>query len=585
MTGKFLAALPALLLGMLTGMAQVPFPPLEINDQVHSAGVHFYSSPSEIISPADNTVVSFNGTSHTELLAANNIRLLPGFSANAFSSGDFLARIGQDFEMVLIPEPGSPAGIYKLEKMEVGIALPEELQSQIDMYLSGAPGLNPYDPDDISIYAGFQQGADPMVFVNGFYYQDFAVSGSSWTSSPTEYPWRLRFAPPKAGEWKATVLVAAGGVHLFEGHFSFTCLESGNRGYLERGQFGQRLRFSESKEGFFAIGQNIAWPTNALTYSTAEPAHYDEQRANITDLKQRGGNFFRIVLAPWSNAIEFEKMGDYSARQPHLWELDRIIDQAHDYDMFIQLCLEMHTQWELSNPFGAPSWSQNPYNSANQTKIPGIAQPVDFFTSPAAAQEYQKKLRYFFARYGYSTNLAVTELFSEIDKIANYNDPAVKAATLQWHGTMLSHIKSSIGAKQLLSTSFSDNPDPSPLSPGTSIFSDPNLDVTNRHHYANPTPADHSINYDSRYNAMVSGSSTYGLDHFMKPSIFGEMGGSTVTGELPCEVEFHSALWSTAFMGGYGAGLQWWKWEDDDFRKHLGFKQLLLYGAYGRWLL
>jgi hypothetical protein len=56
-----------------------------------------------------------------------------------------------------------------------------------------------------------------------------------------------------------------------------------------------------------------------------------------------------------------------------------------------------------------------------------------------------------------------------------------------------------------------------------------------------------------------------------KPFIFGEMGitnyGADADDWEYCnDISYHNALWSTAFMGGMGTGLNWWQWHNDGFR-------------------
>jgi len=72
-------------------------------------------------------------------------------------------------------------------------------------------------------------------------------------------------------------------------------------------------------------------------------------------------------------------------------------------------------------------WKTNPYNELNGGPC---AKPNDFFTNAKARAIYQKRLRYFVARYGYSPHLLAWQFFNEIDNVfgpLNGND------VVAWH--------------------------------------------------------------------------------------------------------------------------------------------------------
>jgi hypothetical protein len=555
--------------------SQTSFPNLNINNITFTNGNHLYTSPSGIVSPSDNTSSIVTQNADVTFKAAQNIRLKPGFSAASLTgNGSFLARIGQDFEIVIMSPTTNPGEVPKLEKLELGIKLPPALQAQIDQYLANNTGINPYDPDQIHIRTIFESPAGSSYGIDGFYYEDFVQdpSGLSWNTVATDYPFRVRFAAPAVGSWKGYVNILIGGSTVAYSSFTFNCVPSSNKGYLIPGQFGQRLRFSVTGQSFFAVGQNIAWPETSQ--QKARPFEYNLQKSYIHDLHVKQGNYVRLVLAPWSSAVEFEKMGDYTDRQPHLWELDRIFDQAHAEDLYIHLCMEMHTQYEESNPFGAPRWAEHPYNSANQSVIPGIIEPVDFFTNADAKKYFKNRLRYIVARWGYSTNLVVYEMMSEIDKINDYATIPVKAAVNNWHIEMINYVKSNLDIRHLFSTSYAGAPDHVPpfITP---LYDDPAISLTSRHSYADPNPSHPNVNYDARFNDMVSDVSDlahpiFGLDLYGKPYIFGEMGGAPEGHADNCsDLDFHNSLWATSFMGGYGSGLNWWHWYDNNYRSNI----------------
>lgn len=196
------------------------------------------------------------------------------------------------------------------------------------------------------------------------------------------------------------------------------------------------------------------------------------------------------------------------------------------------------------------------------------------------------------ARWGYSTNLGVIEILSELDGWDGYYlDPPYNdnintqmvTDMKSWHEIVANYLKIDLPVfsftqkQHLLSTSYATKPwdvYSAILSNGHFAF-----DVTSAHKYGN----DHTINHDpnpsdihSRFMLMNFPNPTFAppgysglLVDFDRPSIFGELGmdnGPDIGGGIRCsatnieaydDVDFHNNLWATSFMGCYGTGLNW----------------------------
>jgi hypothetical protein len=548
---------------------QVPFPDVNINGQTFTSGVHFFSGATGIVSPSDGSNVQVSQTANVTYHAGQSIKLMPGFSASGFvSHGDFEAIIRKDVDLVIMEPTTTPGTVGKYEKFEIGVKTTDAIKTQINNFLSGSTGINPYDPNQIEVYTVIQSPSGSFSTVNGFYFEDYAqdLSSNDWTLVSTEYPWRIRIAPNELGTWKGTVFVNAGG-STYINYFQFSCVASSNPGYLTKGFYQQMLRFSGSSQPFFAIGQNIAWPIGIPAGERAKPTDYNLQRGYMSDLHNKGGNYFRLIMAPWNNLIEFEELGNYKSRQRDMWELDKIIDLAHTDNLYTILSMETFTHLQDSNPYGAPNWSQNPYNS-----IAGVNVPVDFFSNADAKAMYKRKLRYITARWGYSTNIAALEFFNEVDNIQGYSGSSViRDATVQWHDEMIDYIRFDLGEiRHLLTTSYAGEPDFPFPSAGHSVFINSKIGITNRHQYGGNGE---NTNYTIKYDDLVWDPSRFvpplGLSIYGKPYIMEEMGTDPLSIDQCTDLEFHNAIWSTAFMGGYGTGLQWTNWEDDNFRNNI----------------
>ena len=438
--------------------------------------------------------------------------------------------------------------------------MPQEITDKINEYIyhdnDDFVGLNPFDPDRISVEAIFTSPSNKTKTIYGFYYKDFYRNTDTpdhnndrWDTIHTDYPWRIRFAPDEIGEWKMSVNIT---IHYNVtstyslDNISFNCDNSSNKGYLEVGKYKRNLRYSGTKESFFAVGENF--PDAGNTCWTNVPGSYFEYEHYITELAEAGGNYFRHFMTggghpiEWSGASSNEVLtnfnwggGDYwnppNKGQANAWELDQLFGLAKTYGLYIHLTLETFENY-------IQYWSFNPYNSINNS-------PLDFFQNNNYAWNiYMKKLRYIVARWGYSTNLACYELFNEVDQIPAYGSNSdFQTAVGNWQEIMASYLKQN-DANHMVTTSYAGFPGIF----DNSYYSN-HIDFTSSHLYEGPNPSD--VNFD-RFNGLK-----YLRNQFSKPVIVGESGMGYPKAEYCCDVSFHNALWSSAFMGGFGAGLNW----------------------------
>lgn len=571
---------------------QISPPNLNINNTTITAGTHLFSNYSGIVSPSDNSNVNISGTAQVEYKAGDYIELKPGFIANAFTgNGNFQANIAQnDFSVTIIDAPGyyqQTGEVWKFDKLEYGLNFPPVIDNLVSAYFANKnnpAGINPFDPDDINIIATFTSPSGTQNrIINGFYFENFS---STWVPIPTDYNFRVRFAPTELGQWTCSISVSSGngkfpGIYTTN-NLNFTCTPpaSGMYGYLQVGLHKRQLKFSGTGTSFFPIGQNIAWIDHSQ-WGTNNfiPSEFTTFTDRVRDIsysptQNNGGNFVRIIMAPWSHGIEWENLGDYSDytsntgipqnRQHNAFELDRVFEDCRTSGVYVNLNLEMHTSYRATGSQVEPLylWGNNPYYS-----ILGLSQPKEMLTNVNAKKYFKRRLRYIIARWGYSRNLAVIELLSEQDAWDGY-DLQMSNDMYTWHEEMGNYIKNTLGDKNhLLSTSYAiRNTYPQ------SSFSAPSMDVTSGHKYGEGR----DINKE-RYDYMTKmeldiQNKPVPLLYYDKPSIFGEMGLNEKVGVDVGDIEgcddvgFHNNLWATAFMGSYGTGLNWWQWHNDGYR-------------------
>lgn len=608
-----------------------------INDDHHDHN-QVYFNKGEIISPGESNNVEISGSSRIIYTSFEKILLMPGFKADSLTGdGSFKANISEEgFTIQRLYPDTSITSINTFQKLELGLILPEHIRLQVDSFMLNPPnsvydeydGLNPFDPADISVEARFTNLDYPGIpdkKTYGFYMKEFAYINPApgityWAENGTIHNWRIRFSPDLAGNWQANVFIS------FKGHpeldsllfqsFDFTCVESSNPGFIEPNENNPRmLKFSGSGDQFFGIGLNIAWPEKWTDspygyYNVVEPSRFQSHRNDIRKLAQGEGNFSRIVSSSFDYNFEWELLNFYDSkfnndsipwgseaiegyeevgRQALAYELDSLFMVCEEVGVYLVYCLEYHYQFGSSHP-GYPgfanypySWPKNPYNS-----IADVDSAADFFTNENARLRYKNKLRYIFARWGYSTAIMGFELLSEIDQInctGAYGEDGAKAweycpykdttagayqfrSDLQsWHYDMYEHIRSKdhLDIKNhMISTSYAGLP----KSPDT-IFEF--MDFSSLHAYRR-LPSKNKANFNRYKDRLLEAPELWN-----KPFYFGEMGlsgssilGCNALGYYACDdLSFHNDSWASAMFSGISQGMHWW-WNKGILDDHLG---------------
>ncbi|MFM7813254.1 MAG: hypothetical protein ACKO66_01930, partial [Flavobacteriales bacterium] len=183
--------------------------------------------------------------------------------------------------------------------------------------------------------------------------------------------------------------------------------------------------------------------TKIKEYSVACAAYLKMHRL-LDTLAAKGGNAFRTFFDPMAFEIEFEKINNYADRQYQAWEFDALLDHCHELGLRMELNMQYHYSITYHS-FGYDrfDWGDQ-YNCkgcGKDTRTTGtsgwcypnacadVHDPVDFLTSPCAQKFYKNKLRYIIARWGYSPNIYVLELMSEMNNIGNRSEWEVNLDT------------------------------------------------------------------------------------------------------------------------------------------------------------
>ncbi|MGD0113116.1 MAG: DUF5060 domain-containing protein [Armatimonadota bacterium] len=273
---------------------------------------------------------------------------------------------------------------------------------------------NPFDPDEIDVEGEFTLPDGTVVSVPAFYFVPFEpTSGVTQLQGGIPFgpggtpSWRLRFAPPVAGEYSVRITARDGAGRSFRTEaYSFRATPSRGPGFI-RVSAGNPMYFEDSGDGslFFATGSNVAW---TRTGDPGDPvASYEYYFGRAKGLMSST----RVWLCHWAwlewtpqvqeagtSWMGYAGAGYYN--QMMAAELDRVLELAEKNGLRVMLVTEDdNEQYETG---GVEEWVSNPYNVVNGGPC---VRPEEVFSSAEARKLYRKRLRYILARWGYSTSL------------------------------------------------------------------------------------------------------------------------------------------------------------------------------------
>jgi hypothetical protein len=366
--------------------------------------------------------------------------------------------------------------------------------------------------------------------------------------------WHARFAPREAGSYRGHFTLVAQGAQSTSQEVAFSVAPSASKGFLHVAT-PWIFRF-DTGEPFRGIGENLCWEARAFDDSAHFKALHENPRYNyeylLGTLSSNGGNFFRTWMCAWNLPLEWKKVSDtarYVDDPGHfnasaIQRMDQLVELAHRTDTYFMLALDPH------GSLLGPGWDTNPYNQKNGGPA---ATPADFFTNPAARRQYQDRLRYLVARWGYSPHLAVWEFFNEVDN-AMYSQKAGRIpdeGVTAWHAEMSAYLKQLDPYERPITTSVSHR-EVAGL-PGI-----PSIDLNQRHIYKNTDsiPSTLRTRVQETGKPYIIGEYSYEWDWTKDFNQFAPQ----------MDADFKNGLWLGLFSPTPVLPMSWW-WEFFDERK------------------
>lgn len=265
--------------------------------------------------------------------------------------------------------PQATASLY--EKFELAITLTAEFN-------------NPYDPEQVDLWAEFTAPSGKVWKIWGFYQPNHRQQ------------WCVRFSPTEVGSWSYVVKVRDKTGEAAGQAASFDVPESQHKGFVSIAKNGRYLQNSDGSS-FYGVGM---WFNDA--YEQRGQGEITEQR--LDRLEDLGVNFISFFHSP------LETVGTGLGRydQGRADRLDQVFRMCEERDIRISWNLVFHSYiseevWGEGNAW----YGWNPYRN--------VAEAKDWFTSEEAWRYQQKLYRYIIARWGYSRSLFLWFIVDEIN--------------------------------------------------------------------------------------------------------------------------------------------------------------------------
>ena len=305
----------------------------------------------------------------------------------------------------------------------------------------------------------------------------------------------------------------------------FNCISSDNPGFIRVNKKDNRYFQFDSGKSFYALGENLCW------IEPDDPFNFNDY---LTKLKRSHQNWTRIWNWPFYLIVEWSKprakgLGRFS--QPDSWKFDQIIEIAGRKGVYIQMVFNFHGMF-----IPGDEWENNPYNR----KLGGSCKkPQEFFTNQQAKELFKRKLRYFVARWGYSSNILAWELFNEVDLIGNINEDEV----VNWHKETAHYLRQNDPFRHLVTTSFSKP------NGGDKVWRLKEIDYTQVHSYINDVVT------------LITSLSKV-RQKYRKPCIIGEIAGEITNVKQEAKdkkgIRLHNSLWTSTMSPLAGTAMYWW---------------------------
>ncbi len=470
--------------------------------------------------------------------------------------------------LVLIPKSNQQPGIAlytpsqrdsvpQHTKFEIGLALPDNLQREIQNFLVNSNGgLNPYDPEAISIEVLFRSAGGRYKTRYGFYYQPFRMeqNGDFWMPDSTSYPWRVRFAPDQTGDWAADIRVLRNGLPLYaQQTIYFRCVAGTHKGRLQNPRVYDRpnriLAFPDGSP-FTIIGDNIS----SGGFVTYKPSQQQHQLNGVKELKRSGGTFTRFELPAQAGLPDWPVYDNYTGKLDEMYGFDEIVEYCTQEEIYFTVFRHHVELFEDPDHIGEASWEgvswfENPYRKAF-----GMERQIAYFTDTNALVWQKNCLRYMDARWGYSPKFAffgfseINNWYRTMQRQEGFSENQALDTMYAWYSRLQDYMKDELHVGFMATNSYASLPQAELNGADRFLAAS---DLISIHVYEETK----SVNAIKRYNAV-----NLLFEQYQRPVLLEEAGINGDHLKIYCctGIDFHNEIWSSTLSGSAGTALDWW---------------------------
>jgi len=392
---------------------------------------------------------------------------------------------------------------------------------------------NPYDQHDIKLNMMFTTPSGEERKLPSFFNSEYE-SGSEW---------KAHFAPREVGEHSYYFELFVNGELTDTTEEDVIDVQSsdGDGFILKNSDPSDEWTLTyDSGTPFRGVGINIGWEHRSWDDPKYTYDYFFER------LENAGANFVRTWMHAWNLPLDWQQVVStniYSDTDEYfnpgaIERMDELIELSENHGIYLMIALDAHGGF-----ISDLEWPINRYNAENGGPANS---PSEFFTLEEAKNKYKNRLRYLVGRWGYSTAIAVWELFNEIDNVRNAEQVS-DFHIFQWHNEMSTYLKSIDPYDHLVSTSISH-------SEINNLFNVNDIDINQSHLYRETGNIPHVLtNHDTN-----------------RPYVIGEFGRewdwnldfSAIEDEKI--YDYKRGLWYGLFHSTPILPMSWWwEWFDD----------------------
>jgi hypothetical protein len=380
---------------------------------------------------------------------------------------------------------------------------------------------NPFDPEEIDLYAIFNSPSGKEIRINGFY-----------DNYENADQWKIRFSPNETGRYNYQVFVENNGKKGNAESRTFEAVNSELSGWIRQSEVNPRYFAHDDGSTFFAVGVYSPWRNNRERFD-----RYKEHNANFFAIWDIGyGGFVN------GTGIIEEELGRYN--QLKCGRIDSMLSIFEQNDIKMMYAIWPHDLF--SETVWAAEWDKNPYRQ--------LIDVADVYKDSLVWEYQKKKYRYLIARYAHSRSWGIWELINEMNGTDGWAQGRHQEA-FDWVAKAQEYFTENDPYGHPMTASFSGgfNEYRRQLH---EIIDVPNLHLYPRQGWELKYPED-SLR-SAMYNYAWAARRFY--DNFEKPSIFGESGAEWEyfkRNDNRYREVYHNAIWATLTNGLAGIPV-WW---------------------------